>query len=480
MQSTPLDDLHRSRFLAFRRLCDELDQAGPPHLRDVAEWIARSGVLDPQPKPARLRQRLGLGSLPGQLRDLAYGLAAQARLGGRSARAGECAVLIPMPFERADYVGLVAPVIQRLSAQGKTVVLVSTPTVAFAWTRHVEGGVVLIEPLLHRVSDRARARALARADRTAVQAWLGRAGFPMSRTVQVMSVLDAYWLDRLTMGRLLHGRAWESVFGIHFVNRPGYLAAIRDAHRSDTTRRVVLLQHGQFTRRSGFHDFTGADVLATWAERWRGELMHYPQVSGYALPAAEVTGNPRYEALAKARADDDEGTRGRTESTVLYIREADAPTAIDVMVAKATRDLPNARVLVKPHPSDKKGELTVKLYRHGFPRASIAAPRAETADLIRSSDVVIGSGSTALLDAVAHGKPVLEIREPRQGPRGGHAFPFRATDSASELRDLIRWLIADRSVRSAEIERQRHAFRDALGPTDGAAERVARLITAQR
>jgi hypothetical protein len=220
-----------------------------------------------------------------------------------------------------------------------------------------------------------------------------------------------------------------------------------------------------------------ADVALAWSQ---AIAEHY---FNRRADGAIVTGNPRAQHLARARAPGNEGWRvlvgAHAFSPIdLNCRRSDAERFLDGVLAgvAATGARCDARVVVKLHPADSPGYYRTIVQRH--PRLAVdVRTRGDVVDLFADFDVYVATFSTSLLEAVAVGMPVVYYRVgvQRLGPpfEGDEFVARRCARTPAELAALL----ADRDTLAAPPP---HGWIDYyLGPAAGAVERIIGAIDAQ-
>jgi adenine/guanine phosphoribosyltransferase-like PRPP-binding protein len=145
------------------------------------------------------------------------------------------------------------------------------------------------------------------------------------------------------------------------------------------------------------------------------------------------------------------------------------------------------RVLVKPHPQQPLDFTREWQERHGEAferRLTLVDPQADVRPLIAAADVVVGFQSTAMLEAMLAGRPVLYTGwDAAAAELGDDLIPFERWSSeitvvrrAQELPAAVRAARRDRCS-AATLARRREIVERYLGPVDGhAAERTVAAL----
>jgi len=139
------------------------------------------------------------------------------------------------------------------------------------------------------------------------------------------------------------------------------------------------------------------------------------------------------------------------------------------------------RVLIKPHPQQALAAVRVWRERAGDlwdRRIFLVEPGADARKLILAADVVVGFQSTALLEAMLAGRPVVYTGWDEQATAMGQdLIPFAdwgdlitVQRSPGELADAVTSLLSTRCS-DAALARRREIAERYLGPLDGGASR---------
>lgn len=204
--------------------------------------------------------------------------------------------------------------------------------------------------------------------------------------------------------------------------------------------RVIGIQHGDFAGNPQYcagptFDRQAADVLCVWSSWYRDRLLDTSPI--YTADNVRVTGRLRYptpEAAPRDPSVDD----GVLRILVLGERDAAFWTAMDPFV-RALTDRRDFAVEVRRHPAETDSDSP--------PSPSPLSPSLAVA--VKNSDVVLGSGSSALLEAVYWSRAIivcatLRLGDPAGLVRDGLAIPC---ENPNDLADLCRELCElDRSA----------------------------------
>ncbi len=204
-----------------------------------------------------------------------------------------------------------------------------------------------------------------------------------------------------------------------------------------------------------------------------------------------VTGQPRFDVYADLAA---RGASPRDAPTILFFSyQVDAYHPSEGDDAPVWRELHRQteeglwalarqgwRVRIKPHPQQGESgglrETVAGLGADLRDRVELIPGGADTRDLIADADVITGFQTTALLEGMLAGKPVLYTAwDPEAVRLGGELIPFAEWDDAIDVLrapDALPAVAQQRRgvpVTPAVLARRRELAEAFLGPVDGAA-----------
>jgi hypothetical protein len=260
------------------------------------------------------------------------------------------------------------------------------------------------------------------------------------------------------------------------------------AQKETTVARTTLEQHADVVRQ---HAPPLADAMTACSERQKAFWVR----AGADPQSVVVTGQPRFDVYATGRHGAPASARPKA---LFFSYHADAYHPTGAGGAEGTpawRQLHNETeqalwqlvrngwdVVIKPHPQqdfaqDRRriaAELPGELVAH----IRFADPSEDARHLILDADVIVGFQTTALIESVAAGKPVVftgwddEWRRLREELIPFHRWPdvFRIVERAEDLPGTI---AAARGTRleGAAAEHAAAVVEDYLGPVDGGAGR---------
>ncbi|GAP97601.1 capsular polysaccharide export protein, LipB/KpsS family [Leptolyngbya sp. NIES-2104] len=243
----------------------------------------------------------------------------------------------------------------------------------------------------------------------------------------------------------------------------------------------VMLQHGLDCERY-YLDEAYASDLAVWGTHRRDR---YQQDSSY-QPRIVITGNPEYDRLRYPEKLAPEGnywlwvTRPHSpEKCYAPSRYADEGIEILEALMIALSKFPDARLVIKPHPADYVERYQTYIEQHSLSdRVEVSTTNVQT--LIAKASVVISEDSTAGLEAMFFGKPVIHAHFAASAPvlsfvRSSAAFPGYSPEMLCDSLNQVQQLTA--MQQSDLFEAQRDFLQSHAGDCDGqAAQRVMSLI----
>jgi glycosyltransferase involved in cell wall biosynthesis len=239
-----------------------------------------------------------------------------------------------------------------------------------------------------------------------------------------------------------------------------------------------------------------ADHMTVCSERHREFWLR----AGAAPERVTVTGQPRFDFYAHPERWP--ASRADEPPTVLFFSyHVDAYHPSEGAQAPVWRELHRQterglyelaargwRVLVKPHPQQSVAGVRRRLRRE-LPasirsRVQLVSPQADARELIMRAAVVVGFQTTALLEAMLAGKPVVYTGWDEEAHRVASALiPFdrwqRGIDVVRDAAELAATIEAAhrRPVDPATMDFRRAVVAEQLGPVDGrAAERTLTVL----
>ncbi len=219
-----------------------------------------------------------------------------------------------------------------------------------------------------------------------------------------------------------------------------------------------------------------ADMIAQGVPSEKIMLTGHPGFDHLALPEPELCARVRTDlGLSKGQ------KMILFVSQPYYVGVFNIPGIRQVMIkaiVQACGSLKNIKLIVKPHPGDNMRELKVLIGK--APRVVMVDRTMDISPLIKACDVLITFFSTAALQALYAGKPVINVDFPGSGGQSlysesGATWIARSNDEiATHIRKLI-GETGNKEIASREAARQRFLYDMAYLPDGQATERVVKV-----
>jgi glycosyltransferase involved in cell wall biosynthesis len=146
-------------------------------------------------------------------------------------------------------------------------------------------------------------------------------------------------------------------------------------------------------------------------------------------------------------------------------------------LSEAARRLPNVQFVIRPHPAESAAPYEVMVGSSGLPNAVLRRDDALTT-VLRDSDVVVTLISTAGLEAMLLGTPVIVLNPSPEPSLAPFADATLVARDGEQLADGVQRILSDANARAAVTSAGR-AYADAyFGALDGAATRAAATVEA--
>jgi len=213
---------------------------------------------------------------------------------------------------------------------------------------------------------------------------------------------------------------------------------------------------------------------------------HLEREGGFPHDSLYVTGSPRLDTIvASARATDDGaraalrtalGAEGSTPIAVVVAKFTQLGAAFEALV-DAAREMPDARVVVKPHPAE--GAEPYVAASQGVPNVVVAPAGVELGALLSVASALVTANSTAAIEAIPLGVPALVVALPNNLSPFVDAGVMAGAGTPAAVLPALKALLYDREMRQRLAGAQRaFAERYGLEADGGAADRAADAIVA--
>ena len=291
-----------------------------------------------------------------------------------------------------------------------------------------------------------------------------------------------YCMDKEVFADVLAFTRPSVTYGLHFIQNPGYLAAI-DSMRFDGSKPVkLLIQHGAGPTED-FHDFKGADRVVLWGEHFRGVLGSYRLTP---VPDSMVLGNPKLEIERSKREKLLQRIEGfqttDAKKTILFLSTPDAmgtdynTRCLHLFAECAHERFRDYAALYKPHPMENLDNVYRPLLQRGLITPDQIVERASSVyELMQHAHVVVGGHSTVIPEAAALGIPVIQMLPAMSGTDWAQNGMLSAS-TKQELSDCLQGILTDPDYCHNVLARQQTLVNSMFGTIVGSSERIADYI----
>jgi len=334
-----------------------------------------------------------------------------------------------------------------------------------------EGATLLYEEDLFTLSTYQRAREAYRAISVDVEA-LCR-DFDLSPRDQrtTRQYFKKYCLDSVLFQSVLNLTRPDVLYAVQFTSNRGYLDAIRSWEAGETPTNVVI-QHGAF-RDSIMHPFVGADRALLWGEYFESTLAGINTVP---QPGKiHLVGDPNLQNQL-ARYGKADGGIINSPSTIAYVSTLVEHSADAIrLFATVVNERSDVEVVYKPHPSGEVKKYH-SLLEDGLIREAQIERQRNVYSLIFESDVIVGTETTALPEAVAFDVPTVQLL-PGRGWSDWTKHGLCGVSTVEELNEIISRLVADPGAREALLNEERPLAKRMFDDLETANETIAAFVS---
>lgn len=283
---------------------------------------------------------------------------------------------------------------------------------------------------------------------------------------RLLTFFQNLYIDKHTFLRALQLHDPSVIYSIHFIGNPGYLSAIREYKRSNQLI-VILIQHGAFES-GDFHDFNGADEVILWGKIYKKKLNNIPHSD--AVDAVSI-GNPKLQIKKNKLTNNTKQTQ-----TILFASSpADYNTeAISILLDSVEEDW---NLIFKPHPSTDDDTFK-QHFRDQSINPSTVMTRKSIYKLIMSSDVVVGTVSTTLLEAIYLGTPSIQLFSDKkkknriQKSKKDRSEFMMSSSNALDLNQKLKYILSDKNNQETILRSQQQQVQHIFGNTDTAITKI--------
>lgn len=280
-----------------------------------------------------------------------------------------------------------------------------------------------------------------------------------------------YALDKETTFSFLNHIKPKCIYGIHYILNPGCLDAINSLNNKPAN---VLIQHGFSSLEDRFNDYKGADLVFLWG-KYHQQILN----DSYDVRPSIVLGNPKLEeALTKIEREKMEARLRKSDmSKILYVcspflKDQLNKECLDIFI-NATKDQ-NFKITYKLHPEESK-----KDYKYYFKERLISPEQLVLDDdilpIINQSDIIVGSTSTSLYEAMAFMKPVVKVLPP-YCKNDWEKFGLPFANSSSDLKRVIFRLSHESNFYEEILSKETDLIEDYFNGIKGSSFRIAEYL----
>ena len=288
---------------------------------------------------------------------------------------------------------------------------------------------------------------------------------------------QTYCMDKALFRVVLEKTQPRLLYGFHYVSHPGYLAAIDEAKADGRQIANILIQHGVFNA-GGFHDFKGADCVIVWGRYFETVLRSIDRIP---IPPLKVISNPKLEVQLSRLRPKQKAKSKLAKKTILFASTPDTAFSGDGnakalrLFAGAVSRLEQWQTIYKLHPAEDL-ENYGSLIRNGLIEPGQVLKDVSVHDLIGAADVVVGTQTTVLPEAIALGKPAIQLL-PGLWQTDWPQYGLVAVSSEEELLKELHRILELPAYSEAVLAKERQLSEAMFGKIEGASARVADFLT---
>lgn len=284
-----------------------------------------------------------------------------------------------------------------------------------------------------------------------------------------------YALDKEMTFSFLNHMKPKCIYGIHYISNPGCLDAINSLNNKPVN---VLIQHGFFSLEERFeerfNDYKGADLVFLWG-KYHQQILN----DSYDVRPSIVLGNPKLEeALTKIEREKTEARLRKSDMLKIlyvcspYLKDQLNKECLDIFI-NATKDQ-NFKITYKLHPIE-----SIKDYKYYFKERLIFPEQLVLEDnilpIINQSDIIVGTTSTSLYEAMVFMKPVVKVLPPYcKNDWEKLGLPF--ANSSSDLKIVIFRLRHELKFYEEVLSKEADLVQDYFNGIKGSSSRIAEYL----
>lgn len=376
-------------------------------------------------------------------------------------------MLIPFRPPRSDYQPLLSPVVEELSARG-------IPVTVCTWEADVgdafdPAGFSDAEILRYDSVFDARSYLTAKrryqsiaGDISDLCSWLDLGHRQIDRTIHFFKRYVLYWT---LFEQVLEETEPDVLYNVHYTTTPGIVEAINDYERTQTLTNV-LIQHGWFAWYP-FHPHRkqDADVSILWGEHFAERLAENKVIPS---TPTKVIGSPKIEQMREGFPIETMG------EDVLYISSPSQPEYVrDALrlVAMVSEETDNWEVTYKAHPLETELKNYQQLIDDGLITRDQVVRDANVHKLIAESQIVVGTHSSVLLEALALDRVAIQLF-PHRANNSWADMGMYASNSQEAFRSLINELVGCQSSYDQALDDEQRLKKRMFGTLNGVSKQI--------
>ncbi|WP_096189357.1 LamG-like jellyroll fold domain-containing protein [Evansella halocellulosilytica] len=313
-----------------------------------------------------------------------------------------------------------------------------------------------------------------------INAWSKMEGLTHAKKIWLKNFYTKYAQDLISTSMMLLDIRPKIVYGIHYVMNPGCSDAIQFYSHTIPVK-TILIQHGFFL--GEYHDFRGSDEVILWGDFHERILKQFSN-----RPPSVILGNPKLESLMKQYEaainnayDENDFVNNETELLYLFSQSPkiskQSKNNLDLFV-QTVQNLTQMKVTYKLHPSFTIHHLE-EYVRNGRIRPEQVVQNGDLYQLIRQADIVLGDTSTAIFEAAAFSKPVIQICHPTSEEATKKQLIFTTGTSTTELRSMLQQIQSNNNKKQEILTQQKQKIEDIFYQTKGTSARIANYLSQQ-
>ena len=391
----------------------------------------------------------------------------------------ETSVLVPFPFHRPDLQAFIYPITNILSSRGisNTIIVPRSAVQRGGFLPKLFLGSQILflegfeEPLVYYKAKLNYRQLFPEIQKLCQEMQLNK-----SQSQDTINFFKTFFWDKAYFQKILETTRPSLIYAIHYILHPGYLAAIDEFKDKGFKLHNIAIQHGALAN-LGYHDFKGVDCVILWGEKFKAILDNFAQVP---VPPSKIIGNPKLElglANQKVRKLQFTGDKKKQKKIILYASTKTSNELLDAgalnIFAGVVSSCPEWNVLYKLHPADNIFNFQILIEQKIIQNRQIIVDKNTSIyTLINQADVVVGTVSTVLVEAIALGKPVIQmLPELCNNDWADNGVEFAS--NKNDLRERLSCILNNCEYRNIVLQKQQKLAKAIFNKLEGASEEIA-------